>query len=191
MLRPACIAAELEHIAIWQGATVGQNDHISTYGADLRKQADIAFRRWLFYGTVLILLHLLDIRPTQFDVLSNKLTVTSPYIVYGAISLVFFFYLYDSFTNQFVSGVINPFNIDRRIYRVSIKWSKKKGRSIKTAKNYARLNYTIYALFLMPYALCILFILLVATLLGGYDVYKLGEYIFEHSSLLKYIAESA
>jgi hypothetical protein len=62
---------------------------LSSIGATHRAEADKAKHRTFALAVVLVLAHLLDLRPSEAEALGLKITVNDPAIIYGALALLF------------------------------------------------------------------------------------------------------
>ena len=62
---------------------------LAPIGATHRAEADKAKHRTFAFAVVLVLAHLLDLRPSEAEALGLKVTVNDPAIIYGAIALLF------------------------------------------------------------------------------------------------------
>ena len=165
-------------------------EYFASYGAELREKAEKSYHKWLFYGTTLLLLHLLDIEPTKIKFLDNDFAFKSPYVLYGAVSLLFLFYLYESFMNQYYAGVLHPFNLDRRLIRSVLARSKSKKLTIAAIKKKARWRYAAYTVFILPYGLFVVLVSILALSTSIYDVYRLMRLIVETSQSLDRVLAS-
>jgi hypothetical protein len=158
-----------------------RDEHLKSFSTELRKMADTASRRWLLYGTLLLFAHLLDIRPAELDVMSAKVTVADPYIIYGGLSLLFLYYVYEALTFQYISFAIHPFRLRYPIMRETVRSSRKRGRSISAVKRRARLRSLSYAVAIFPVAAVLSMIFVVALVTSIHDVYRLGSFVWNTS----------
>lgn len=160
----------------------------SAYDQELRKYSDAAYRKWLFFGLILIFCHLLDFQTEEVNIFSNKVTINSPYILLGLLGLIYVHYLYEALFTQYISGVINPFKLDRRLMRSFVRNSQKKGRKVRIVKIHAAIRHWIFFTLLAPYFLTICSIMVFAFFLSVYDISNLAMYLWDNSSLIKYLA---
>jgi hypothetical protein len=65
----------------------------STVGSNLRAEADKALQRSILFGFILIMAHLLEIQPSEIDIGGAKFLIKDSSIIYGALALVFGYYL--------------------------------------------------------------------------------------------------
>lgn len=70
---------------------MGQVD-VSAIGASYRSEADRAFSKALAFAVILILAHLLEIKPSEMDAFGLRVSFSEPVLLYGAIAMVFGYY---------------------------------------------------------------------------------------------------
>jgi len=89
-------------------------------GATYRVEARKALHRALAIGVVLVLAHLLDIRPSEFDGLGLKFKFQDPAILYGGIAMLYGYYLSRFASLGDVGESLHRLNIAPRKMRLSI-----------------------------------------------------------------------
>lgn len=167
---------------------MGQVD-ISAIGASYRSEADRAFSRALAFAVVLILAHLLEIKPSEMDAFGLKISFSDPVLLYGAISMVFGYYAsraleYSENGTSLLQINVKPHRIRSSIRSSRVFWKAEKankGRSMDhlAIKKNARNSIVIGNILGAPYLLSAIIFTIVAIPTSIYDLYKMGEFILE------------
>jgi len=147
---------------------------------DLSKGSDTQLTKAAMFAAILLVVHLLDIKPSEVETLGLKVTLSDPSILRGGLALIFFQRLYDGFLNQFFSDAIMPVS-PRKIYlRFVVRLSRKRGRSVKNSKRIARFRLVLHDVALAPYACWLATLFLTAGYLGIVDIGDLANYVWYH-----------
>jgi hypothetical protein len=163
-----------------------------------RAEADKAKHRTLAFAVILVLVHLLDIRPSEAGALGLKVAVRDPVIVYGAIALIFGYYFsrFISENNKAETYLPLNFQTDRRSMRACLRIAKishlrsKKRKTVQTVKKLKRSALFFFwadQLILFPYRFIAVIFVLAAIVFMFIDLYGLGWLIWSQSPLIKEI----
>jgi hypothetical protein len=162
----------------------------ASIAATYRAEADKAQHKTLAFAVILVLVHLLDIRPSEADALGLKVAFKNPVIIYGSISLLFGYYLSRWLSLSEKSEAMLPltysvaprrmrYNLQqtRRMYRADKK-TRINRPSPKAVKRSARKLILSGNLILMPYRLVGVFFVMAAMIFLLIDLYGLADLIW-------------
>lgn len=161
---------------------------LGSIGASHRAEAERAKHRALFFAVVLVLAHLLDIRPSEAQALGLKITLADPVILYGAVALLFGYHLSHYFSELDKGEALLPLQIERRKLRMALRLTrrlhysdKKKRKTPQTPqarKSEARFLIGLDRLVLLPYRLLAVAFVLGASAFMIMDIVGLGLLIW-------------
>lgn len=166
----------------------------SAIGLASHAEAEKSLHRAIAFAVLLVLAHLLDIRPSEFDDFGLKIIMTDVIILYGLIAMLFGFYL-SKFLSQAERGAsLFPLTVGRRrmkanlrdAHRIHIaqKAGRQKPLTPKQLKRQAWWSITIGNIILLPYRLIASCFVLTGIVFATVDIYKLGSFVWEHSRLV-------
>lgn len=154
---------------------------------DSRKEVTRLLPRVLFFALILLLSHVLEIQPSDFDAGGIKLALKDVVIIRGGIALLFLFHFYTFVASGWEGLVYYPLNANKRVLHTLVADARKpylpggkKKRERRTPKQVKRLVWWwifLYNLFMMPFSLTIVAMILAALVMGFYDAYGFGEYL--------------
>ena len=167
------------------------SDHYSAIGAEYRKESLRLFTRVLFFALLLVLVHLLEIKPSEIDAGGLKVAIKDPVVVRGGISLIFLYYFWNLVEATFQGSAMLPIRTDKRTlrYLVSVAQRPYKNqdtkkmtrRDPKQAKRHAWWWMTLYMLFMMPFALMIFGLVIMSLCFGFSDAWSFVEFAWNRS----------
>lgn len=168
------------------------NETGHSVGAAYHTESRGLFGKSLLFGTVLILAHLLDIRPSSIEAAGLEIAVADPGILYGGIALVYLYHLFRAIEVSEVAVALLPLTIQKAKIRNSIRGSRlsNKGKPIAYVKKQARLGLKIINVLLAPYYIAIAVITILAFIFSVSDIYFLVDYIIRNSELIAYAWEN-
>lgn len=100
-------------------------DHYSTVGAEYRKESIRLQTRALFFGLVLLLSHLLEIKPSEFDAGGLKVVIKDVAVIRGGISLVFLYHFWNFVEATFQGSAMLPMKSNQRTLRFLLSVAKR------------------------------------------------------------------
>lgn len=166
------------------------DSHISV-GAEWHKEANRLTPRLLLFGLLLILSHVLEITPSSVDAGGIKIAVRDVIVVQGGLALVFCYYLWSQIGAWMSGYVLLPLNAGKRLPRALIRAAKKPYRNDKTkrmafrtpkeVKRWVWWTALAYNLFIVPFFIVVVAIVLLALILSVPDVWNFAVYLFEKS----------
>lgn len=139
-------------------------------GASHRAEAEKAKSRTIFFAVTLVLVHLLDLKPSAAEALGLKVAIKDPVIIYGAIALLFGYQLSRFISDSNKGEAFLPLQVKRHHMRMALRMARtayyagaKKGRTpqnLKQLKGSARSLIAMDNVVLLPYrVISVLFIL--------------------------------
>jgi hypothetical protein len=176
---------------------------LSSVGAAHRTEAEKLGHRAIFFAVILVLAHLLDIRPSEIEGAGIKFALKDPVVIYGAIAMVFGYYV-SRFINEserataFLSLEVKPHRIRANIRNVKrIHLATKEGRRSPQTPRQLKLSVQRWLLFtdlvLFPYRLTAGLFVAAAVVFMFVDLVGLAEYIWATSplvsSIVKFVSE--
>lgn len=166
-------------------------DHYSTIGAEYRKESQRLLPRVVFFGLILLLSHLLEIRPSEFDAGGLKIAIKDVVVVRGGISLVFLYHFWSLVEATFHGSVMLPIQANQRTLKFLVKLAKrpyKNGkikkiirRTPKQVKRHAWWSMTTYLMFSIPFVLAMLILVLLALFFGIQDAWSFAKFAWDRS----------
>jgi hypothetical protein len=151
-------------------------------GREYRKDSERRASRLIFFSALLILSHLLSIKPSELDAGGIKVAVEDPAIVRGTIATVYFYYLFSTVTLYMQGALLAPFNIDNAMIRailtnrtpfpVLLNPDRKKPGP-RELKRVARRWLRFYNLINGPFQAALMFLALAALILAFSDAWSL------------------
>jgi hypothetical protein len=160
--------------------------HVSEIGLEFRKSADKHWARMVLFGTLLIVSHLLTIKPSEIDAEGIKIGIGDVSVIRGGLALLFLYYVFMSLSLFVQGAMLLPLSIERnmarRFLRIASKpeFGKTAGKRVrptpKEAKQAARLYWIIYLTVMTPFYIVIFAIVAYGLPLAAYDSYQFGSY---------------
>ena len=167
------------------------SDQYSAVGAEHHKEAQRLLPRVAFFALILLLSHLLEIKPSELDAGGLKIAVNDVVVVRGGISLVFFFHFWSLVEATFQGSVMLPIKINQRTLKYLVKLAKRPKKDEKTkklvhrtpkqVKRYVWWSMTAYLSFSMPFALSLVALVLLALALALQDAWAFAEFAWRES----------
>lgn len=152
------------------------------------------------FAVLLVLAHLLDIRPSQFDALGLKIVMKDAAILYGLLAMIFGFYLSQFLSKTERGASLFPLTVERARMRSNLRivyrmhMIDKKGRenplTPKQIKRKAWWSIAIGNIILLPYRSVATCFVLGGIAFAGVDLYNLGSFILEKSTLVNEVRKS-
>jgi hypothetical protein len=166
-------------------------DHYSTVGAEYRKESIRLQTRVLFFGLVLLLSHLLEIKPSEFDAGGLKVVIKDVSVIRGGISLVFLYHFWNFVEATFQGSAMLPMKSNQRTLRFLLSVAKRPYKNEKTkkmvrrnprqVKRHAWWSMTAYLVFLTPFAFAMLAVIALALFFGVQDAWAFAEFAWKRS----------
>jgi len=166
----------------------------SGVGTTYRVEAEAAKGRMLFFAVVLVLAHLLDIRPSEINAVGFLISLKDPVILYGAISLVFGYYLSKFLSNVEKGESLHPLRAIPKRIRYNLrsgrralladKTVRRKGLTPKKLKRFTRQAMLLGNIALLPYRIVAVIFVLSAIIFGAVDLYELTMLIWSTSNVI-------
>jgi hypothetical protein len=164
-------------------------EHGLHLGIESRKEADKHWARMLFFGALLLVSHLLTIKPSGFAAEGIQIAIEDVSVVHGGIALVFFYYTFMSLS-LFLQGVfLMPFSMEKSMARwllkvksrpkLDEKLKKRRRPTPQEAKRAVRWGFFWYHLVMTPFYLAVTGIMMTGIPLATYDVYDFAAYSWE------------
>lgn len=167
------------------------SDHYSSIGAEYWKESQRLQTRVLLFALLLLLSHLLEIKPSEFDAGGLKVAIKDVVVVRGGISLVFLYHLWNLVESTFQGSAMLPMKANQRTLRYLVSVAKRPYKDEKTkrmvcrtpkrVKRYARWAMAAYTLFMTPLALAMLTMILLALFFGAQDTWAFAEFAWNRS----------
>lgn len=164
-------------------------DNFTSVGAEFRREIQRIEPKLLFFGTTLLMSHVLEITPSDFDAGGIKIAVGDVAVIHGGLALVFLYYFWSLIVAAFQGSALMPIEINRRVARYLLSVAGKQYKDDKTkrmtrrtpkqAKRAAWWWMFAYNLFMVPYGLVVVGIVGGALLIGTHDVWVFGNYVYE------------
>ncbi|WP_372732655.1 hypothetical protein [Novosphingobium sp.] len=164
---------------------------MSESGALYREDFANSTRWMVIFCAALVVIHLLDISPSEVEALGAKVTLSDPIILRGAFSILFIHHLYTFIFNARIFLVYFPLNEGpRKIARKTIRRYMCRDRKIKTYKIMARIELAVWDLVLFPYAFCLFGFVLTGTVLAVGDALEFMNYCYINTQAGQWIKHS-
>lgn len=166
----------------------------SSLGATYRAEAEKAKHRTFAFAVILVLAHLLDIKPSEVDGMGLKVSFKDPIVLYGALSLLFGYNLSRFFSESDKGETFLPLVAGRRKIRANIRAARTflyaqkrnplKPLTPKVIKASARqfIGFSNVALF--PYRLTAVLFVLAAIPFMFMDLKGLADLIWTQSTVI-------
>jgi len=161
----------------------------SAVGATYRSEADRTLTRAIAFAVILVLAHLLEIRPSEVDALGLKISLTDPSVLYGLIAMVFGYYLSRAVWHGEKGQSLLPFRDEPLRMRYNLKlakrvyWMEKKNRgkpvNHREIKRSARRYIFFTDIVLAPYVIIASLFVIAAIPIMAFDLWNLAKLIFE------------
>ena len=168
--------------------------HVSEIGLEFRKSADKHWARMVLFGTLLIVSHLLTIKPSEIDAEGIKIGIGDVSVIRGGLAMLFMYYVFMSLSLFVQGAMLLPLSIERNMARRFLgiagkpQYSKASGRRVRPtpieAKRAARVYWVVYLTVMSPFYMIIIAIVLLGVPLAAYDSYEFGSY-----AMVKIVAE--
>jgi hypothetical protein len=153
-----------------------QQDH--EIGWEYRKRADRHWANMILFATLLLISHLLEIKPADIDAEGIKIAVEDVAVIRGGLALVFLYFAFMTF-QSFVSGsILLPFKVERELARQMLRVTRgaRHRPPPRAAKRRALIVLTVYQLVMAPFYLAITTLVVISLVLSAYDCYAFGRY---------------
>ena len=141
----------------------------------------------LFFALILLLSHVLEIKPSEFDAGGIKLAINDVVIIRGGIALLFLYYFWLLTSTMISLSIYDPLDLERPMLVSLIVMAKrpyvplgKKRRERRTPKQVKRFVWWrifAYHIWMLPFALIGLFLVLGALGFALYDAFQFCEYL--------------
>ncbi|MBY8827774.1 hypothetical protein [Hephaestia mangrovi] len=165
------------------------SDYLVAVGAEYRKETQRIEPKLLFFGLALLISHVLEIKPSDFDVGGIKVAIKDVSVIHGGIALIYLYYFWSYVASAFQGSALMPIEFNRRVSRHLLKSAKKPYknekskrmtfRTPKQVKRHAWWAMFWFQLFLMPFVLLMIALMFLAWIVGLYDAWTFSEYIYE------------
>ena len=152
------------------------------------------------FAVLLVLAHLLDIRPSEFDALGLKIVMKDAAILYGLLAMIFGFYLSQFLSKNERGTSLFPLAVERRRMRANLrmvhrvhmmdKVGRRKPLTPKQRKRKAWWSIAIVNVVLFPYHLVATCFVFGGIVFSALDLYNLVSFIWENSHLVSQIGNS-
>ena len=167
-------------------------EHHLNLGLEYRKEADKHWARMLFFGALLLVSHLLTIKPGGFSAEGVQIAIEDVSVLRGGIALVFLYYTFMSMS-LFLQGVfLMPFSMERSMARWLLRLKRRPTRDEKLkrrrkptpreAKRAVRWTFFWYQLVMLPFYLAVMAIMIMAVPVAAYDTYAFATYSWDKLS---------
>lgn len=93
------------------------NEQRINYSVQLQDKSDKYLSRFLLFSVVLIFLHLLEIEPSEIDVVGVKFNVKDSSVIYAAVSLIVIHNFYQTVSHSFTGSAMWKFSGERQIIK--------------------------------------------------------------------------
>lgn len=169
----------------------------SAVGLASYAEAEKSLHRSMAFAVLLVLAHLLDIRPSEFDALGLKFVMKDAIVLYGFLAMLFGFYL-SQFLRHIDRGTsLFPMTVERRQIRANLRTAyrthmlQKAGRekplTPKQLKRQAWSLALIGNIVLLPYRLIATCFVLSGIVFAADDLFELASLIWNHSRVVSEI----
>jgi hypothetical protein len=165
-----------------------RHDRYEALGIEYRKQSDKLLNRLLLVGLLLLLSHMLQISPKEFDAAGAKIEIKDPIIIQGALAILFLHYLWQANLASMMGGSFLPISFDVRATRAAIRNAYKPYKDAKTKRTVRRSpiqakKHVWWArfwsnIFMVPYALVVLAGILFALVVSVSDTIWFVVYVW-------------
>jgi hypothetical protein len=163
-----------------------RKESLSALGVEMHKEGSKLTNKALLFGLILVLLHILEVRPSEISAGGLKVDVADISVVHGGVALIFYWYIFQLITTSLSSNSLAPYSQDKSMLRMMLRsaerWKKdsetkrRVRRTSREIKQSVRVSYCIYVCFSLPFVFGILGLILLGLILGGIDIYALGAY---------------
>jgi hypothetical protein len=164
------------------------NEHFASIAMNSRNDAKKLFPRVLFFSFVLLLSHVLDLKPSDLDAGGVKLAVKDVVVIRGGIAVLLLYHFWMLASSAFGGAIYFPLNMTKRMMVMLVAEARKPyvpdGRKRKLVRRTpSEVKRTVwwwlfvYNLFMAPFILVSMAIVMVAMFIGFSDVYGLGTYL--------------
>ena len=166
-------------------------------GVTHRAEAEKSKHRMLLFAMSLVLLHLLDLKPSDIEAMGLKFSIRDPVVIYGAISLLFG-YNFSKFSSDLTKAEsLSPLQIGKRKIRYSLITARRirmtdmkkrtEGNPPSKIKKSARLYLILDDILMLPYRFIAGLFVISAIVFSFKDIYGLTMLISEKYSVLRHI----
>jgi hypothetical protein len=162
-------------------------DHSTSIGVEYRKEAQKIEPRLLFFGATLLISHVLNIKPSNFDAGGLKISIDDVVVIHGGFSVVFLYYFYNLIFLSFHGSVLMPMRVDKRAARHLLSVAQRPVKDEKTKKMRRRTSQQVkrivwwwlffFNVFSTPWAIACVGIVLGALIVGINDFWNFGHYL--------------
>jgi hypothetical protein len=165
-----------------------KGDHYEALGLEYRRQSDKLLSRCLVIGLLLLLSHMLQITPKEFDAGGAKIEIKDPVIIQGSLAIL---YLHTILWANAVSRLGSSFvslrpdrqtarSLLKRAYKPfkDAKTSRMRTRTPKEAKKYVWWQDFWFNIFMIPYALILVLGILFALIVALVDAARFSVYVW-------------
>lgn len=152
---------------------------------DLRKQLDKDFGQLAIFGAAIVVVHLLNITPSEVSTLGAKFTIADPVILRGALAVLFLNKLHMVVLVARTSGgLYTTEDTNKAAGRSAIIRHRKLGRSPLLVKRFAKVDIFLWTLIGMPWAFLLLAFYGAALILSILDAYEFAGYCLSTKTAL-------
>jgi hypothetical protein len=173
---------------------------VDALGATYRTSAEKAKSKTLAFAVLLVLAHLLELRPSEISGAGLKFTITDPVVIYGGLALLFL-YNFSRFISESQKGeYLLPLSPSRhklrgslRSMRSYVRSTRKRGRPHPTPKDYkdlTRSNLRLSSVVLLPYRVAAVLFVMGALVLSISDLMDLGVLVWTKSPMVQYALDA-
>lgn len=146
------------------------------------------------FAVLLVLAHLLDIRPSEFNALGLKVVMKDPVILYGLLSMIFGFYFSQFLSKTEQAASLFPLTVERARMRANLrinyrmhmmdKEKRKEPITPQKLKQGAWWSIAIGNIILLPYRVVATGFVFGGIAFACIDIYNLVSFIWERSRLV-------
>jgi hypothetical protein len=155
-------------------------------GWEYRRRAEKHWGSMILFATLLLISHLLEIKPADIDAEGIKIAVEDVSVIRGGLALVFLYYAFMTF-QMYVSGsMLVPFSVNRLVARRMLRVARRTNLGLAAGldrapattqvKRKARAAMILYQLVMAPFFLVITAIVMISLVLSAYDSYAFGKF---------------
>lgn len=163
------------------------DEHFVTYGAEQRTESNRLLPRVLLFGLVLLMVHVLEVKPSDVDLGGVKIGVKDAVVIRGGLALVYLFHFWMMVTAVFEGSHLLTGNVIKRVTKSLISgarkpyrkdFSKKRvWRTPKQVKRYAWWSMFAFNVFIAPFAFVCSAIIISAIIIAGSDAIDFIYYV--------------
>jgi hypothetical protein len=171
------------------------DDHVSIFGMEYAKRSERHGARTVLFASIVIIVHLLNIRPSEIEAGGLKIAIDNPIVLRGAVSIIFLYFLFQMTISALQGDLLLPWNSKRAMLKNAVKNAKKpfkdgrierhRFRTPDEIKSSAKGEILLFDIVSTPFYIVIILFVISALFLATSDTWEFSVYAYNKSDVVE------